>query len=340
MLTIFTGMNLSHVISEFSFGPYYPDIAQPLDYSFETTQDSFVAFQYFITVVPTAYIAPRSRPLHTHQYSVTHYIKEVAHGRGTPGIFFKYDIDPVALEIHQRTTSLTQFLVRIVGVIGGVWVCFGWGIKVATKVSQKAGITSDDDEPITAEVTGMSSKKRWRGSNLGSLRRRANDDGGSNWSTPLNSPYSGYSGQPTPASPYATFSTQGQPASPSPYSPFSAQGAPHSPYQSSHPPSRASAGFPASPGPGSQFLAPNSPYTPSHFPASPLPNQSGFPSGGLAPPSPNPYGGRYSPSPVSSEGGFAAQQAQNSPSTSRPSSIVGTPPPKRASSLRNEKKED
>ena len=30
-------MNLSHAITEFSFGPYFPDITQPLDYSFETT---------------------------------------------------------------------------------------------------------------------------------------------------------------------------------------------------------------------------------------------------------------------------------------------------------------
>ena len=31
-------MNLSHIITEFSFGPYFPDIVQPLDYSFEITQ--------------------------------------------------------------------------------------------------------------------------------------------------------------------------------------------------------------------------------------------------------------------------------------------------------------
>lgn len=30
-------MNLSHVITEFSFGPYFPDITQPLDNSFELT---------------------------------------------------------------------------------------------------------------------------------------------------------------------------------------------------------------------------------------------------------------------------------------------------------------
>jgi len=30
-------MNLTHVIHEFSFGPFFPAIAQPLDVSLETT---------------------------------------------------------------------------------------------------------------------------------------------------------------------------------------------------------------------------------------------------------------------------------------------------------------
>lgn len=32
-------MNLSHVITEFSFGPYFPEIVQPLDNSFELAYD-------------------------------------------------------------------------------------------------------------------------------------------------------------------------------------------------------------------------------------------------------------------------------------------------------------
>lgn len=32
-------MNLSHIINEFSFGPYFPDITQPLDYSYEIAND-------------------------------------------------------------------------------------------------------------------------------------------------------------------------------------------------------------------------------------------------------------------------------------------------------------
>lgn len=32
-------MNLSHIIKEFSFGPHFPEIVQPLDYSYEVTHD-------------------------------------------------------------------------------------------------------------------------------------------------------------------------------------------------------------------------------------------------------------------------------------------------------------
>jgi hypothetical protein len=122
-------MNLSHVITEFSFGPYFPDIAQPLDNSFELTHEreltvqqclivilnllsAFIAYQYFLHVVPTTYIPPRSQPLRTNQYSVTHYTRQADHGQGTPGIFFKFELDPLHISIHQRTTTFGQFFIR------------------------------------------------------------------------------------------------------------------------------------------------------------------------------------------------------------------------------------
>lgn len=119
-------MNLSHVITEFSFGPYFPDITQPLDNSLEITHDPFVAYQYFLHIVPTTYVAPRSAPLHTNQYSVTHYTRVLNQHSGTPGIFFKFDLDPMSLTIHQRTTSFLQLIIRCVGVIGGVFTCMGY----------------------------------------------------------------------------------------------------------------------------------------------------------------------------------------------------------------------
>lgn len=82
-------MNLSHVIHEYSFGPYFPDIAQPLDHSVEISHDHFAVFQYFVNIVPTIYIDSRGRKISTNQYSVTDYTRTVQHGMGVPGIFFK-----------------------------------------------------------------------------------------------------------------------------------------------------------------------------------------------------------------------------------------------------------
>jgi hypothetical protein len=63
-------------------------------------------------IVPTTYIAPRAKPLSTNQYSVTHYTRQLDHGRGTPGIFFKFDMDPMSITIHQRTTSFLELIIR------------------------------------------------------------------------------------------------------------------------------------------------------------------------------------------------------------------------------------
>ncbi|KAK4050704.1 hypothetical protein OIV83_003430 [Microbotryomycetes sp. JL201] len=113
-------MNLSHVIHEFSFGPYFPRIAQPLDNSVEITDAHFHIFQYFVSVVSTTYIDAKRRVLHTSQYSVTDMSRVTEHGKGVPGIFIKYDIEPMALTIRERTTTLLQFLVRLAGIVGGI----------------------------------------------------------------------------------------------------------------------------------------------------------------------------------------------------------------------------
>lgn len=42
------------------------------------------------------------------------------HGKGVPGIFFKYDIEPMHLTIRERTTGLINFLVRLAGIVGGI----------------------------------------------------------------------------------------------------------------------------------------------------------------------------------------------------------------------------
>lgn len=209
-------MNLSHVITEFSFGPYFPDISQPLDYSFEIAKEPFMAYQYFLHVVPTTYIAPRSPLLETNQYSVTHYTRKLEHNEGIPGIFFKFDLDPMVITIHQRTTSLVQFIIRCVGVIGGVFTCAQYFVRVAMRAAD--AVSGADATPglVAAEATGV--KRRWAGGQLRvrpSAQNSTNIRQGPNWivdgppssyASYTNTPVSGgFTGQsPYPYSPYVS----------------------------------------------------------------------------------------------------------------------------------------
>lgn len=104
-----TVVNMSRVITEFSFGghfPNFPEMAQSLDNSFDDSASllllesvrladvpaEFVTYQYYLRVVTTTNVSPRSQPLQTNQYSVTHYEPQLKLHAGVPGFFFKFDI--------------------------------------------------------------------------------------------------------------------------------------------------------------------------------------------------------------------------------------------------------
>lgn len=314
-----TLMNLTHVISEFSFGPFIPDISQPLDYSFEVTHEHFTAFQYFITVVPTTYQVARQEPLQTNQYSVTHYTRVIEHGRGTPGIFFKFDIDPLAIAISQKTTSFREFLVRIIGVIGGVWVCAGWAVKVGGKAATV--VTGEEGEGI-AEVQKSSRKSRWAGGDI----RRVNMSGRADSpATPL------YPGTPM----FGPIPNSPMPMTPGSQPPLSRAGSsfniPPPPQSASYSMNR----FPSSPLPGQSPAGfPRSPAPPmsarqDSFPLSarqdsfPLPQsarQDSFPSPGLAPPPQRPRPESFHAGSSSSSLGVGYGTSPNGGPRSRPTS--------------------
>ncbi|KAI9431983.1 DUF1692-domain-containing protein [Lactarius indigo] len=144
-----TVMNLSHVITEFSFGKHFPEITHPLDNSFEITHDEFVAYQYYLRVVPTTYLSRHS---------------------GVPGIFFKSDIEPVRLTLIQRTTTLAQFFIRCVGVIGGIFVCASWGIRATDRmILAVAGPDDTGNIAPTPDSSRSALRSKWTG---GALRAR------------------------------------------------------------------------------------------------------------------------------------------------------------------------
>ncbi|KAI1320469.1 hypothetical protein EDD11_000854 [Mortierella claussenii] len=133
-------MNMTHKIDELSFGALYPTIVNPLDDSFEISETSFEAFQYFLVVVPTIYVDRRGRELLTNQYSVSEYRRSFGEDQGVPGLFFKYDFEPMTLMITEESSmSLGHLLVRLAGLVGGYFVTAGMAHKVLGAIYNSFG---------------------------------------------------------------------------------------------------------------------------------------------------------------------------------------------------------
>lgn len=165
--------------------------------------------------------------------------------------------------MYQRTTTFRQFLLRVVGVVGGVWVCAGWAFKIGGKaIEVAAGLKKD--EGLLTEANSTSRKSRWTGGSL-TMRKVTNEK---TWEENMSPGW-----MPAPTTPFAPYS---QPvSSPStgnvrPPSPFvaasngsledqSANGATPKFVPSPFPGSTASLGVPSS----SLPPAP-SPFSPSH----------------------------------------------------------------------------
>ncbi|KAF2262858.1 DUF1692-domain-containing protein [Lojkania enalia] len=143
-----SAFNFSHQITELSFGPYYPSLTNPLDNTITTTPDHFYKYQYYVSIVPTIYtddasllplleavnrspdhpaksVFYSSHAIKTNQYAVTsqsHPVNE----NWIPGIFVKFDIEPITLTIAEESASFLGLLVRLVNVVSGVMVAGGW----------------------------------------------------------------------------------------------------------------------------------------------------------------------------------------------------------------------
>lgn len=119
--------NLSHRIDRLSFGTEVPGIVNPLDATLQVTEIKPYVYQYYIQVVPTEY-ENMWQKIRTNQFSVTERERAVTMdrgGSGVPGIFFKYDLSSVVVKIRQERQPFLQFLIRLCGIIGGVFATSG-----------------------------------------------------------------------------------------------------------------------------------------------------------------------------------------------------------------------
>ncbi|KAI9925531.1 hypothetical protein ASPWEDRAFT_28969 [Aspergillus wentii DTO 134E9] len=138
--------NFTHMITELSFGPHYPTILNPLDKTIATTEDHYYKYQYFLSVVPTIYSRgshaldtysssppslhnnPNKKNLiFTNQYAATSQSDALPESPYLiPGIFFKYNIEPILLLISAERGSFLSLLIRLVNTVSGVLVTGGW----------------------------------------------------------------------------------------------------------------------------------------------------------------------------------------------------------------------
>jgi hypothetical protein len=99
---------------------------------------------------------------------VTEATRVFDHGRGVPGIFFKYDLEPMSITIRERTTTLYQFLIRLVGVIGGVWTVAAFSLRVANRAQKEVTkAVAGEKDVIPSSLSSRPSSSRRSSSFLG-----------------------------------------------------------------------------------------------------------------------------------------------------------------------------
>jgi hypothetical protein len=79
-----------------------------------------------------------SKSIFTNQYAAQSQSREVPTST-VPGIFFKYDIEPILLIVSESRASFLGLLVRLVNVISGVIVGGGWMFQLSEWAAEVYG---------------------------------------------------------------------------------------------------------------------------------------------------------------------------------------------------------
>lgn len=73
-----------------------------------------------------------------------------------PGIFVKYDIEPILLTIAEEWTSIPALFIRLVNVVSGILVAGGWLFLLSewAKEQRKPRLQRTDTSGILSPVDG------------------------------------------------------------------------------------------------------------------------------------------------------------------------------------------
>lgn len=126
----YDALNFSHVIQEFLYGDFYPFINNPLDFTAKVTEERLQLYKYYSWVVPTHY-EQMGLGLEMNQYSLTENhlpikVNEFGRPEGVPGIYFKYDFEPIKLIVRERRLGFLQFVSRLATILGGLLIVAGY----------------------------------------------------------------------------------------------------------------------------------------------------------------------------------------------------------------------
>jgi len=88
--------------------------------------------------VPNPKAGRDQKSIFTNQYAATSQSHEVPTNT-IPGIFFKYDIEPILLIVSEQRNSFLALLVRLVNVISGVLVGGGWMFQLSEWIGEVMG---------------------------------------------------------------------------------------------------------------------------------------------------------------------------------------------------------
>ncbi|OMH80579.1 ER-derived vesicles protein 41 [Zancudomyces culisetae] len=139
-------MNFTHFIDEFSFGQLYPSLVNPLDETLMVADREMMSFTYQMNVVPTTYTGingGKRDMIVTNQYAVNTYKSEIVDDSAHPGIYFNYDVEPIAVRVKEVRVPISKFIVRLCSVVGGAFVMIGFLSTLITRLMSHMGIFGD-----------------------------------------------------------------------------------------------------------------------------------------------------------------------------------------------------
>lgn len=91
-----------------------------------------------VSHIPNPKANTDSKSIFTNQYAATSQSRDI-NANTIPGIFFKYDIEPILLIVSERRGSLLALLVRLVNVVSGIVVGGGWMFQIAEFLAEVKG---------------------------------------------------------------------------------------------------------------------------------------------------------------------------------------------------------